>query len=352
MMDDLFLGDLHFLPLSPSLSLLQDDSIFDDYLIKPIEEFDLMNEEVSTKVVEKQEVSTKSKEEVLLKPVEVDLNSFKEEVSTKPKEEVSSKTIEVVSKSLKEEVLTKPKEHEKVVENSKSKENSKKPKKIKPIRKKKEGNYGETVGLSLLPIDPSLKLKPLPCPFDAFSFDGQFGLTVLSMHTNKSNVQTLCRFNHCPNDRVKDLIGEAGFKEPNESFLYPSFCSAARKANQKAVNGWSFFYVLVVQGFTTYRVPLKQFKGPLGPGFTQQLQYTKQEINYMCEMAIRSFADLKPNEDTVGRRKPDVIPKFLKDMLRVLPTQIIPEPKEPVKREKYLLLPVLPNFHPTFVHFS
>lgn len=332
MMDDLFSEDLHFFPLSPSLSLLQNDSMFDDYLIKPIEELDSMNEEVFAR--KKDEViPTASKE--------VDNLNSKEEVLTKPTEKVSTKPTEEVSTKPKEEVLTK----------SKSKK-LKKPKKIKPIRKKEEGNYVDTIGLSLLPIDPSLKLKPLPCPFDAFSFDGQFGLTVLSMNFHKCNVQTLCRFNHCPNDRIKDLIGEAGVKEPNESFLYPSFCTAARKANQKAVNGWSFFYVLVVQGTTTYRVPLKQFKKPFGPGFTQQLQYTKKEIKYMSEMAIRTSTDSKPNEDTMSRRKPDVIPKFLKDMLRVLPTQIIPEPKESVKRENYSLPPVIPDFHPTFVHFS
>ena len=123
----------------------------------------------------------------------------------------------------------------------------------------------------------------------------------------------------------------------------------------KAVNGWAFFYVLVVQGNTTYRVPLKQFKSP-GPGFTQHkgMQYTEQEIDYMCELACQTqTADLKATDRENGtRRKKEVIPKFLKDMLRVLPTQIIPAPEHPVPSGNYSLLPVQPNFHPTFVHFS
>jgi hypothetical protein len=223
----------------------------------------------------------------------------------------------------------------------------------------------DMVDLSILPVGHNLPLPPLQVPFDAFSFDGRFGISVLCMQTGRRDVPTICRFNFTPKEDAPVLIGAAGMQDPSEAHLYPSLCAAAKRANLKAANGWTFFYTLVVWNDRTYRVPLIKFRSDNsgGPGFVQRpgVEYTSDEISRMCKLASgvhpsskaylqRRFWDCV---GMMGRHRPrDVVPQFLEPLLRVLPNLITPTPKLPVEYGQWRLPPVSRDFCPTFVQFA
>lgn len=91
----------------------------------------------------------------------------------------------------------------------------------------------DLVDLSILPVGHNLPLQPLQVPFDAFSFDGRFGISVLCTSTGRRDVPTICRFNFTPKDDAPVLIGPAGMGDAAEALLYPSLCAAAKRANLK-----------------------------------------------------------------------------------------------------------------------
>ena len=251
----------------------------------------------------------------------------------------------------------------------------------------------DIVDTSVVPLGTHIPLPPMPVPFDAWSFDGRFGISVLCTNTGRRDVPTLCRFNYCPREDAAQLLGDAGLADPAESYLYPSVCAAAKRANQgKAANGWTFFYVFVIHNDRTsvstitphiipphharqsivcqsivhrYRVPLLRFREDMsaGPGFVQRggLQYTQVEIERMCRLASQVHPSTKVYArdkyceivHSMGKHRPrDHVPGILEPILRALPNLITPRPTAPVTQGKWRLPPVTRDFCPTFVTFT
>ncbi len=85
--------------------------------------------------------------------------------------------------------------------------------------------------LPLLPLD--VQLKPLPTPIDAWSTDGQSGITILTANTGKRDCPVLNRFIYCAPDEAMALMGPAGMRNASDAYLFPSLDASARRTNLK-----------------------------------------------------------------------------------------------------------------------
>lgn len=224
---------------------------------------------------------------------------------------------------------------------------------------------GTPCELTLIPrISADFELPNLPVPFDAFSFDGKFGISCLTLES--SGHPNLCRFNFCPESEVEHLMGAVTAKTGNlqEAYIYPSLCTAVKRAHAKSVDAWMFLYVMVVnpKDGRTYRITLDQFKEKkkfvVRPGF----KYEKAQLEVMKNMANQMHIANKQREllswpqqvRTMGTHRPlDLIPSFLENLLQVIPSIIIPHPDRNVickaADQPYFLPPVNQQHCPTFV---
>lgn len=226
-------------------------------------------------------------------------------------------------------------------------------------------NKETVIDLSILPLGDTIPLnKPLMCPFDCISFNGQFMLSVLVM-TDRRDTPTICRFIRVPQEDMEVLMGPLGMQDPRESYLSPSLGAAARRALLKNTNGWTMFYVLVLHEGRTYRVALDRFrKSKGGPGFIERpgIHYTDEEIEEMCALAAKShpstseyvakqfFSHIHSMGAHSDRR---CLPDFLETLLQVVPTVINPNPTTPVLyNNQWTLPPITPLLLPTFCHSS
>lgn len=224
-----------------------------------------------------------------------------------------------------------------------------------------------------------LPLKPLPVPFDAISFDGLFGITVLSMACLRDvqikgvgKTPVLCRFNFCPEEYKMDLMGPEGIKHPSNSYIFPSLASAVSRANHmKSADGWNFFYVLVVHDGGTERVALQKFQPKHGgPGFVIRKNgpnYTKEHLHLMCRLAHKTHLsnmsmkkqNLMKSLKSLGiHRDKDVFPAQFQPLIQVLPNRIYKNPvaasvecKDKMEHIEYVLPRVTESCHPTFIHY-
>jgi hypothetical protein len=221
--------------------------------------------------------------------------------------------------------------------------------------------WANVIDLCVLPfLSDSIALsRPLMYPFDCISFDGKFMLTVLAM-TKRRGTPTICRFIRTPPEDADLFIGPVGRGDPQESFLYPSLNSSAKRAYGKSANGWNCWYVLVVHESRTYRVALDRFrKSKDGPGFLPRpgISFSESELDDMCALAAKSHAAISEQAakgffslvHTMGSHSlRNVLPDFLEPFLRAVPTVINPKPTELIPYEQWLLPPVTNTFMPTF----